>query len=120
MRKTKLELAEALGTSRSSVDRLIAAGLQPVGHRGRAKVYSLAVAKRLQKQIAGSITTEHGGSLLELFDAQTQEAVDRLQELRTKYVDPQEWKRDWRAYELSIKRSMASWPERIASELEMK
>lgn len=48
---TRPELAAALKCARATIERLIEAGLEPIGRRGRAHVYRVVDARRLRREL---------------------------------------------------------------------
>jgi phage terminase Nu1 subunit (DNA packaging protein) len=90
---TRGELAKLLGRSEASIDRLIRAGLKPVGSRGRAKTYSLETARDM---LARPAPDRAARSAYFHAQARRMEAKAELQELETarirgELIHPQRW-----------------------------
>ncbi len=117
---TRHELSHHLKISGSSVNRLIAAGLRPVGTRGPAKLYSPTAARAaLRRAAAAGPGTEYGAALLSLFLAQAEEARAREGELRRQHIHESEWVVGLRLELAAVREVLAEWlttaPDRVAA-----
>jgi hypothetical protein len=107
------ELAAALGVSTRKVDRLVAAGLEPVGQRGAAKLYDPAAARRLAAKL---VPAEHTALdvLLADYTSHAEDLHDRRRELLATWVSERDFRPTWRQFVASVERLTAPWPGIIA------
>ena len=87
---TRVGLTEKLGVGLTTVDRLIAFGLTSHGRRGRAKLYDLTVARKLARRLAPAELAA-AEVLIADYRSNAEDAHDRLQELREKWIAESAW-----------------------------
>jgi len=110
------ELALALGVSARKVDRLIAAGLSPVGHRGAAYLYNLAGARRLARRLAPPESASSDVVIADL-RSHAEDLHDRRRRLLETWIPDTAWLASWRALVATIARVTSGWPVRLAARI---
>jgi len=113
---TRVELAAALSCSRATVERLIAAGLEPIGYQGKAHLYRLSDARRLRRQLAGKDQVPDDVRL-EDYASNAEDLRDRTEQLRREWLADGGWLPHWRAVVSLVSRVTSSWPATLADRL---
>ena len=113
---TRVELTEKLGVGLTTVDRLIAFGLESSGRRGRAKIYSLSAARRMARRLAPA---ELAAADVLIVDYRThaEDFHDRRQALIEEWIADTDWLPAWRQFIAMIGSVTATWPGRIGARL---
>jgi len=112
---TRVQLAEALNLGLTTIDKLIAHGLRPVGARGRAPVYQLGDARRLRRQLTGRDQVD--SVLLSDYLAHSEDFRDRTEQLRREWVADNVWTLAWRRVVVRVDRLTRRWPAQLADRL---
>jgi hypothetical protein len=113
---TRVELSQALGVGLTTIDRLIAFGLKPIGSRGRAKLYRLADARQWAEQRAPA---QVAASDVLIADHRThaEDLHDRRQHLVAEWVADAAWRPLWQEAVAAVSRLTASWPAQLTERL---
>jgi hypothetical protein len=110
---TRIELTEALGVRLTTIDRMIAYGLRPIGHRGRAKLYRLADARRWAEQRA-PVQIAAADVLITDYRSHAEDLRDRQQALVETWIADRDWRPLWQEAVAFVARVTGGWPTAIA------
>jgi hypothetical protein len=114
---TRVELARRLAVGLTTVDRLIAAGLQTVGLRGRAKLYSVRDARRLAKRLAPTANAAAAEVICADYNSHAEDFWSRRRELIEQFIPDDVWLRQLGEVVKVAKRLTADWPDALVQRL---
>lgn len=113
---TRVELTAAFGVGLTTVDRLIAFGLRPMGRRGRAKLYDPAAARRLAERLAPAQVAA-SNILIADYRSHAEDLHDRRERELETWIADATWRPLWQACVAAVARLTASWPQTLADRL---
>jgi hypothetical protein len=114
---TRLQIAERLGVSRVSIERLVAAGrLRPIGRRGCAHTYDPASVRRLARDLV-PVTPDAVDIALHDYHTHALDFADRRRALVETWIADDVWRPAWESAIAWTAHHAAIWPEQLVERL---